>query len=53
MLLTLSYILLVAWLAGLIHFFNIGAWDWLLLLGAVLTLVIRGFTTHYGRHRRA
>jgi hypothetical protein len=42
-LLTLFYVLLIAWIAGVIHFFNLGAWNWLLLAGAVLLLLIRGF----------
>ncbi len=38
--LILFYIFLVGWLAGVIHFFNIGKWNWALLGAAVILLAV-------------
>jgi hypothetical protein len=40
MLLTLFYIFLVGWIAGVIRFFNIGRWNWALLGMALVFLAI-------------
>ncbi len=40
MLLTLFYIFLLGWIAGVIHFFNIGVWNWALLGAAVIFLAV-------------
>ncbi len=50
MLLTLFYIFLIGWIAGVIHFFNIGNWNWALLGVAILFLVIRRATRRRGLH---
>ncbi len=46
MLLTLFYIFLVGWIAGVIHFFNIGRWNWALLGAALVFLAIRIVLVH-------
>jgi hypothetical protein len=38
------FILLVAWILGLVGTYNIGAWLWLLLVVAIVVLVIQLFT---------
>jgi hypothetical protein len=53
MLLTLFHMLLVAWIAGVIHFFNIGLWNWLLLAAAIIPLAIRGVLGRHRPHRPA
>ncbi len=47
MLLTLFYIFLVGWIAGVIHFFNIGRWNWALLGAAVIFLAIHIGLLHH------
>jgi len=44
MLWLIFFILLVAWILGLVGTFNIGGWLWLLLIVAIVVLVIQLMT---------